>query len=79
MSSLSAKARAFSVDELLGKKEKQAAPTDVKNDSKLSPDGEEICPFMGDDQNCRHKNTVEVAGQFLCHIFFRLHECNFTL
>ncbi|XP_060597939.1 T-box transcription factor TBX20-like [Ruditapes philippinarum] len=60
MSSLSAKARAFSVDELLGKKEKQTTPKDVKNDKVVGPDGEEVCPFMGDDPNCRHKSIVEV-------------------
>jgi hypothetical protein len=62
MSSLSAKARAFSVDELLGKKEKQTTPKDVKNDQVVGPDGEEVCPFMGDDPNCRHKSIVEVFG-----------------
>ncbi|XP_045197767.2 T-box transcription factor TBX20-like isoform X2 [Mercenaria mercenaria] len=59
MSQLSAKARAFSVDELLGKKEKETTSKAAKYNSKLSPDGEEICPFMGDDPNCRHKSSVE--------------------
>lgn len=61
MSLLSAKARAFSVDELLGRKEKQTAskPETGENDSA----GEEICPSMGDESNCRHKNVAEILGQ----------------
>lgn len=68
MSVLSVKARAFSVDQLLGKKQRDTsdARVDIAADDKAvyANDGG-VCPFIGDDPNCRHENMVEILGQFV--------------
>lgn len=60
MSLLSAKARAFSVDELLGKKEKETTSKVLADERRNDLDGDEICPLMGEEPNCRHKHAAEV-------------------
>ncbi|KAL4233677.1 T-box transcription factor tbx18 [Mactra antiquata] len=58
MTALSAKAQAFSVDQLLLKKEKQKL--EAESEESLRNKNEETCASMGDEPACQHKNYVEV-------------------
>lgn len=63
MSALSAKARAFSVDQLLLKKEEQKLQDEITGGQLPGKHDEETCAAMGDEPSCHHKNHIEVLGK----------------
>ena len=63
MTSLSEKALAFSVDNLLGNAEKQRNDG-RKRESARDTYKEELCASMGKEPACCHRNVMEVLGKW---------------
>ena len=59
MTTLSAKARAFSVDYLLNNDDSSSTNT---SDSKTPPEDDNLCAAMGDGPTCCHESVHNVGG-----------------
>lgn len=67
MSTLSAKARAFSVDYLLNKDDCSGCR---ETDSSSPPQEDTVCATMGDGPGCCHDSVYTFTGAFFYYFFF---------